>query len=165
MTDVPPKPSTSRGLRIALAVSVALNLAVMGMVAGAILRANGPMHAQMPRDLSVGFFTEALTPANRRDLLQRARTLTPGSFQDRRAMQEDLAATVAALRADPFDAAMLDKTMTAMIARVETRLDVGRDLLLGFLTDMSVADRLAFADRLEASLAKRGSRRGPLAGN
>lgn len=166
MTDLPPKPpASSRGLRLALAISVALNLAVAGVVGGAMLRADGPRSDAMPRDLGFGFFGEALTPENRTDLRQRLRAESPGFLRERRAMADDLRAIVTALRADPFDAAALDQAMQAQVARLRTRLDFGQDLLLDFLTDLSPTERQAIADRLEASAERRPPKRDPQAGN
>jgi len=169
MTDVPQKPvttpSTGRGLRIALAVSVALNLAVVGVIGGAMLRSDGPRGHDMPRDLGFGFFSEALTPENRADLRKRLIPAVPGFVQDRRKMRQDLTAILVALRADPFDAAALDLAMQAQIARLRSRLDVGQEVLLDFLSDLSASERLAFADRLEATAARRPPKREPVAGN
>jgi hypothetical protein len=54
-------PGTSRGVKIALALSVALNLAVAGLAVGAWLSDDGPRRG-MPRDLGFGPFSEALDP-------------------------------------------------------------------------------------------------------
>ena len=67
MTDLPPpvaaKPKTGKAVRIALAVSVALNLAVIGIVAGALLR-DGP-RGRFIRELDFGPYGEAFSPADR----------------------------------------------------------------------------------------------------
>ena len=96
----PPLPSTSRGVKIALAVSVALNLAVAGLAAGAWLR-DGP-RGGMPRDMSFGPFSEALDDADRksirRSLLERV-----GEFREqRKAAKAEFEALLVALRAEPF---------------------------------------------------------------
>ena len=66
---VPPVPpaASGKGLRIALGISVALNLLVVGLVAGALLR-DGDPRARMVRDLDFGPFTEALSPRDREAL-------------------------------------------------------------------------------------------------
>ena len=159
MTDLPPKPATGqpatgRGLRIALAVSVALNLAVVGIVGGALLRPDGPRSHAMPRDLGFGVFTEALTPENRADLRRRLIRAAPGFVQERQGMLQDMDAIVTALRAEPFDRGLLDTALQAQIARLQSRLGVGQSLLLEFLSDLSTSERLAFADRLEAAASR-----------
>ena len=69
-------PAAPRGVKIALAVSVALNLAVAGLAVGAWL-GDGP-HKGMPRDMSFGPFSEALDDADRR-AIRRAKRRGPNS--------------------------------------------------------------------------------------
>ena len=155
MTDLPAKPATGRGVRIALAISVALNLAVVGIVGGALLRPDGPRGYASPRDLGFGVFTAALTPENRADLRRRLIRAAPEMIGERRGMRQDMQAILTALRADPFDAARLDTALQAQLARLQSRLDVGQNLLRDFLVALPAADRLAFADRLEAAASRR----------
>ncbi len=155
------KPAPLRGLRIALAVSVALNLAVVGLVGGTLLRPDGPRGPAMPRDPGFGFFHEALTPDNRAELRQRLRSAAPEFAGKPHAPRQDVAAIVAALRADPFVPGALDQAMQAQIVQLRTRLDLGQKLLLDYLSDLPVEERQAIADRLEAAGARRGGRMGP----
>jgi uncharacterized membrane protein len=152
-----PKPANGRGLRIALAVSVALNLAVAGIVAGALLR-GGP-HGNMVRDLDFGPFTEALSPrdrlALRRDFLAR----TPDMRDLRKGMRDDLDGMLRALRATPFDADALRAAMANQGQRTADRLKLGQDLIFDRIAAMSAQDRAAFADRLEDRLLH-GPRKG-----
>ena len=141
-------------MKIALVVSVALNLAVAGLVLGARL-GDGP-HKGMPRDLSFGPFSEALSDADRhalrKDLMGRA-----GEFRSsREASRAEFAALLAALRADPFDPARLTAALTAIETRNAERLDLGRSLIEARLIEMSAAGRRAFADRLEKGLRRGG---------
>ena len=75
MTETAVVKAPGRAVRIALAVSVALNLAVVGVVAGAALKHGGSGH-EMERDSGFGPFSEALSREDRRALrgqiLQRA---------------------------------------------------------------------------------------------
>jgi uncharacterized membrane protein len=148
----PPAPS-GRGLKIALAVSVALNLAVAGLVAGAWMK-DGPSRG-MPRDLSFGPFSEALSQEDRRALRKALADRAPGFREARVAAQEEFAALLAALRASPFDPAAMQSALAAIEARNAGRLELGRSLIEARITQMSDADRLAFADRLENGLRRR----------
>lgn len=158
-TSVPtaPKPATGRGLRIALAVSVALNLAVAGVIAGAFLR-GGP-HGDMVRELDFGPFTEALSPrdrsALRRDFFARA----PDLRDLRKGMRDDLDGMLTALRATPFDADALRAAMANQGQRTLDRLKMGQDLIFDRIAAMSEQDRASFADRLESRLLH-GPRKG-----
>ena len=150
---LPPIPSR-RGLKIALAVSVALNLAVAGMVAGAWIRDGG--HGRgMPHHLSFGAFSEAFSAddrmALRRALLDRA----PDFRASSKAAKAEFETLLAALRASPFDPAVLQKALAAVEARTAGRLELGRELIENRITQMTEADRLGFADRLEAGLRRK----------
>lgn len=150
----PPLPSR-RGLKIALAVSLALNLAVVGVVTGAALR-GGPMRDQMVRDIGFGPFAEALTEGDRKALRRSFFDRSPGLRDLRATMQADMAGVLAALRAQPFDAAALRAALAAQAERLTGQMRLGQDLLAERIDAMTEAERLAFADRLEASM-----RRGP----
>ncbi|MFN4193901.1 MAG: periplasmic heavy metal sensor [Tabrizicola sp.] len=144
----------SRWLKLALAVSVALNLGVAGLVLGAWL--GDGSRKGMPRDLSFGPFSEALSDqdrrALRRDLMGRL-----GEFRtSREAARAEFAGLLAALRADPFDAEGLKSALAAIETRNAERLEMGRSLIEKRLVEMTVEERRAFADRLE-----RGFRRLP----
>ena len=158
VTSPPPAaPKSGRKLRIALAVSVALNLLIIGLVAGAVLRDGGPQ-GRMVRDLDFGPFTEALTPedrdALRRDFIRQA----PDLRDMRRQMRDDFRTVLAALRADPFDAEALRDVMANQGDRMAARLALGQDLILARIAAMTPAERAAFADRLERRL-ERGPKR------
>ena len=154
MTEPTAKTPSGRGLKIALAVSLALNLAVAGLVAGAWLSDHGPRR-DMPRDLSFGPFTEALSPQDRRALRREFLSRAP---EFRAARQEALAEfdrLLAALRAEPFDPAALTSALAAIQTRNSDRLELGRSLIETRLLTMEEADRRAFADRLDAALRRR----------
>ncbi len=145
--------ASGRGVKIALAISVALNLAVAGMVAGAWMQ--GGHDRGMPRDLSFGPFSEALGPEDRRALRKALLDRAPGFREARQAAQAEFAALLAALRASPFDPAAAQSALVAIEVRNAGRLELGRSLIEARITQMSEADRLAFADRLENSLRRR----------
>ena len=156
--SVPPVvPPSGRKLRIALAVSVALNLLILGLVAGAVLRDGGP-HGRMVRDLDFGPFTEALTPedrdALRRDFIRQA----PDLRDMRRQMRDDFSTLLAALRAETFDVEALRGVVANQGDRMAARLELGQDLMLARIAAMTPAERAAFADRLEQRL-ERGPKR------
>lgn len=151
--DPMPQAGSARGLKIALAVSVALNLGVAGMVAGAWM--NGGRDRGMPRDLSFGPFSEALSPADRFALRKALIDRAPGFREARAAAQAEFADLLTALRASPFDPAGVQSALGAIEARNAGRLELGRSLIEARISQMSEADRLAFADRLENGLRRR----------
>lgn len=145
---------SGRGLRIALAISVAFNLAVVGLVAGAMLRDGPGMRPPMVRELGFGPYTEALAPADRKALRQALLERAPEIRQARLVMRDDTEALLALLRADPFDTAAFEARMAAQHARMEKQLRLGQDLLQEFIAAMPAENRRAFADRLEAGLRR-----------
>ncbi|MFN3281085.1 MAG: periplasmic heavy metal sensor [Tabrizicola sp.] len=150
---VPPGAGGSRWLKLALAVSVTLNLAVAGLVLGAWL-GDGPRRG-MPRDLSFGPFSEALSEkdrrALRRDLMGRL-----GEFRtSREAARAEFNGLLAALRADPFDPGALRAALAAIETRNAERLELGRSLIEKRLIEMTPEERRAFADRLERGIERR----------
>lgn len=153
-----PPPSTGKGagprwIVVALVVSVALNLAVAGLAAGAWLR-DGPGR-DLPREMSFGPFTKALSDADRRELRRALGDREPGFRAAREAARAELAAFLDTLRADPFDPAAAESALAAIARRATDRLDLGRDLMTGRVLAMSESERKAFADRLERSLKRR----------
>jgi uncharacterized membrane protein len=149
----PPDAGASRWVKIALAVSLALNLAVAGLAAGAWLREG--RDRGMPRDMSFGPFTEALSDADRRELRRALGDRAPGFREARREMRADLEQLLATLRAVPFDPAAAEEALATITERTSDRLDLGRELMTGRILSMSDAERQAFADRLERGLKRR----------
>jgi uncharacterized membrane protein len=168
MTDAPKGPETAtppqtpgagqasggaNWIKVALAISVALNLAVAGLAAGAWMREG--RERGMPRDMSFGPFTEALDDSDRRELRRALGDRMPGFREARQEMRADLAALLATLRAVPFDPVAAEAAMSTISRRATERLDLGRDLIADRILAMSDAERLAFADRLERGLKRR----------
>lgn len=148
-----PEPRSPRWMKIVLAVSVALNLAVAGLVAGAMLK-DGPRRG-MPSDLSFGPFTEAFSLEDRRALRDAFRDRMPGFREARAAAKAEFAALAVALRADPLDPAALSAALAAIQARAAGRLELGRELIEARLLAMTPEERRAYADRLERGLRGR----------
>lgn len=153
---VPPSPRGSRRLRWALAVSVALNLAVAGAVAGAYLQHRpGGMAA---RDFGIGPIAEALRPEDRRALRRALMAEVPGMARVHAEGRRDLVELVAVLRSEPLEAARLRGVLTAQAARVSGHMAEARARLGDFLAELPAGERLALADRLEKLLERRGRR-------
>lgn len=150
-----PQPAPSgRGLKIALAVSVALNLAVVGLAAGAMM--NGSHGRDMPRDLSFGPFSEALSAEDRRALRKALFDRAPSFRESRTAARAEFATLLDTLRASPFDPVAMQTALAAIEARNAGRLELGRSLIEARVVEMSDDERLAFADRLEKGLRRGG---------
>lgn len=158
MTDTPSAAVPShRWLKLALAVSLALNLAVAGVVAGAALRdrGDGPPRHTAVRDLSFGPYSAALTRDQRRALLRAFSENGPGLRDLRAQMRDDLVAVAETLRRTPFDGAAFRAAIEAQSDRSTARADAGRDALIALVLEMSAAERAVFAKGLDEVLARR----------
>ena len=157
-TSPTPKPPFRWG-RVVLFVSLALNLAVAGMIGGAVLGRFDHKRAEYAaRDISFGLFSEALSEGDRKALRRAYGEAKKDIRADRNDMREDLQAVLTALRAQPFDAAGLRATLDRGTARAAERQVLGQTLLLTHLETLSAAERTALADRLEQSLKRRAKR-------
>ena len=148
MQPTPPV-TTGRGIRIALAVSVALNLGVLGVIGGALLKGGPGHHGPMVRDVGFGFISEALTSEQREDLRRRFIADHPRVLSEWSAMRNDAFAVLAALRTEPFDPEALKLALAAQGQRMSDRLTTGQKLIEEFLLALPDDQRIAFADRLE----------------
>lgn len=162
MTDpVSPAPSPvaapGRWIRVALALSLALNLLVVGISVGAMLR-GGP--APGGRDFGLGPLSEALSREDRKALRAAFLHRHPDIRAERRAIRAQFDDLLAVLRADPFDPVALDAALEAIAQRNSDLLDTGRGLVAERLKAMDTEDRANFADRLERNLRKLGRRDG-----
>jgi uncharacterized membrane protein len=158
--QTPPPASTGRWLRIALAVSLAINLGIVGMLAGAMFRHGGPPNgATMARDVGFGPFTEALSKEDRLELRRAFLAAAPELRDSRKAVRADFAELLAQLRASQFDADALRAVFDRQSARNAERMELGQRLILDLVVGMKPEARAAFADRLERSLAKGPKRR------
>lgn len=164
-----PKPSSLklpnapfRWGRVVLFVSLALNLAVAGVVGGAALGRYGHGHNDIAaRDIGFGLFNEALTPEDRRALRGAFTQARPDMREERRKMRDDLKTILTALRAEPFDVTVLQTALESGAARIEARQAQGQVLILDYLQKLSAPDRAALADRLENALKRRDGKPKP----
>lgn len=148
-----PPTTSSRGLRLALILSLMFNLLVLGLIAGAWIRDDRDMrsHSAMD-DIGFGPYLAALSGTERRDigraLMQRAGNLR----QNREAFRQDFEALIAALRREPFDIGAVSAAIDAQQARLAERLEIGKSVLYEQLTAMTPEQRRAFADGLERAM-------------
>ena len=147
-----PKQAAGRGLRIALAVSVALNLAVAGLFAGSVLKDHEDGGPRGVREIGFGPFSEALSHADRKAMRAALIAKMPELRQARQEARQDAQNLLAVLRAVPFDPAQLTALLEAQRARMAGRLEVGQELMRDLLVGMTPEARQAFADRLEKRL-------------
>lgn len=153
--------SAPRWMRIALVLSLAVNLLVAGIVAGMIVT-GGPGGRGGPdrRDVA-GLYTRALDAADRRALRRAYLHQLRDAEGARGAVLAEFRDVLRILRSEPFDAAALQAALARQRARGAARQEEGQRLLAEVLQAMSPSERAAYADRLEEGLARLQTRRRP----
>ncbi|MCC1492179.1 periplasmic heavy metal sensor [Cognatishimia sp. F0-27] len=160
--DTPPR-AVRRWTRYLLIGSLALNLLILGAVAGFLVRGGpgiGPRDARDP----VAPYTRALTETQRDDLRRSLRrnflVEDRETRTERRAgILEDYRDALTTLRADPFDPDPLRVVLDRQSARGEDRRRKGQEALAQYLAGLSSEERKAFADRLEQEISRFGKHR------
>lgn len=174
MASETPKPASSqaggstgrspRWMRWLLFGSLALNLAVVGIVAGGVLRHGGPDRNGPPRGRDfIAPYTSAFSDSQRRELgrelfasfeRKRGDARPPAPF---RAYRE----TLELLRAEPFDRAGFEQVLSAQDARAAERQKMGQQVLVDYVSGLSPDERAAYANRLEMKLDELAKRLPP----
>ncbi|MGB3245257.1 MAG: periplasmic heavy metal sensor [Sulfitobacter sp.] len=157
-----PRRPGARRFRVVLALSLALNLLLIGVFAGAIWRnAGGPgghgRFAPPGMQSYAAPYVRALPRADQRTLRRALRAEKPRPSRAER--QADYNRMLAALRADPFDPAAVRSVLTGQKTDVLALQEAAQEQWLRAVEGMDSQGRAAYADRLEEEL-KRGPRRG-----
>lgn len=141
-----------RLLRVLLVLSVALNLAVVGIVAGAALR--DPPRPDPDRGPAFGPFDRALTREDRKDLRDAFRRAAPDFRKDWARMQAEMDQLLSALRAEPYDPDLVAGIFARQLDRGTQMMALGQSLMADRLARMTPDERAAFADRLQEGMAR-----------
>ena len=155
--ETTPKPTRCPlWVKIVLGLSLALNLAIVGMIAGFVLR-GGPMGARGP---AMGYATPyvlALPRELRRDVFGAVRN--DDSLPDRRARRAEYRAMIAALRATPYDAAAVEAVLKRQAEGASRVQAAAHDAWLKAVARLSDEERVAYTARMEEALKKGGRRK------
>lgn len=142
VTAPPPTKPTSRWLKLALILSLAVNVVVFGAIVGAWWRGGGPMGGRGAGNV-VGYIA-SLPPDRRAELMQRSKGLREQSRALRQAARQAARDRAAALLAEPFDKQRFIDAQTRQIeAEQRLRLAV-RDVIAEAASNMTAAERRAF---------------------
>lgn len=142
-----------RALRIALGVSIALNLAVLGIVAGVAI--SHPPPGDPSRGFAFGPFNGALTPPERKQLREAFHREAPDMRESWKRMRGEFGAMQGILRADPYDPAAFAALLQSQQERGARVMSVAQKLIADHVAALSREDRIAFADRLEEQTRRR----------
>ena len=133
-------------LRITLALSLAANLAVVGLIAGAALSRGGPPFGAGPPGAGPFALVRALPLDERRALI---RDLREGRGRpDRAERRQRINALIDLIRAEPFDRDAVQAMLSDQRDRAAVETGRVEDAVLDRLSAMDPAARAAFAERL-----------------
>jgi len=147
------------GFKILLSISLAVNLAVAGLMAGAFVRkgTGGPMGGNAQLNYARPYI-QALPHDQRREVFDALRPAKGGADRvERRAHYADVATI---LRADTFDRAAIEVVLAKQSAFTLDVQSAGQTQWLNIIEKMNVEERRAYADGIEDAL-KRGPKRKP----
>lgn len=156
------KPQKSRRLwKVIFGLSLALNVAILGVVVGATWRSHddGRRPPALNRDIG-SLYLRALGHEHRRELGRKMRPSGKKGKAERAEIAQGFVQAIAVLRAEPFDSDALEQIMQDHSQRSETRMQEAREILLDHLISIGPDERAAYADRLEKAL-KGGAPRKP----
>lgn len=156
MNDSPTPAKTRKWFTPLLFVSLALNLLVVGILAGWLLSPGGPRgesreYAQV-RGLVGEPFVRALPKEERRALLRSAVQNRERLRENRDVISRRFAAFLTALEADVFDEATVASLLEEQRQAAIRRQEIGEALLIERLAAMTPEDRKAYAARLSDGL-------------
>jgi len=159
MADAPDvkKKSGGRWLRVVLFASLAINLLIVGMVAGAVLR-GGPWNKGRPGgpppyfELGNGPVGRALSRDSRREIGRELVDRSGDLRANRDVVRAQYVALLQALRTEPFDAALVNNIISEQQENLLRRQDIGKKLLVRHVANMTVVERTEYAERLERFL-------------
>lgn len=162
MSDTRPEPHRARSpiwVKILLAASLAANLAIAGLVTGFVMRGSGPLRGDGP-GLSYALpYIVALDRSDRRDVINTIRgNKDLPNRRTRRAQFDDM---LVALRSDPLDVAAISAVLARQAEGVSGIQSVAQDAWLAKLGEMTLEQRLTYADTVEDILRKGPKRGGP----
>ncbi|HEV8033419.1 periplasmic heavy metal sensor [Yoonia sp.] len=154
--DKSPQARPSRLWQIVLVLSLALNLAVVGVVVGSA--ASGRWGDGPPRSFDLGLapIARALEPQERRAIgrkLREDRSLRDFDLRDR------VNRVVTALRADPFDPDVLRALLAEQSERITAVQATAQEVVVEQIIAMTPERRRAFAEQVLEEMARARSLR------
>ncbi len=140
------KKRTATWVKIVLAVSIALNLAVAGIVGGAMLRDHNP---QAPSAEGVSILARAM-PFKFQTQLRGAMRDRRAEFRaDREAMRTLRANLIEALQAEPFEISAVETVLSNQRALTANLVVAGHSEVIAQIAAMDREDRARYVENLQ----------------
>ncbi|WP_457648211.1 periplasmic heavy metal sensor [Profundibacter sp.] len=156
MGDVGNKVSAGRWVKVLLAVSLGLNMLVLGAVGARLYSNRGDaLQPHNLRDASYGPYSRALSPQDRKAIGAALHREVGSLRENLPQIRETFQALILALQAEDYDRDAVHGLIAEQQAMGLKRQQVGQRLLLERLDSMTVEERRAFAKRLQRTLRHR----------
>lgn len=150
MSDTP-QPKTALWVKVVLGLSLALNLVIVGVVGGVAAR-GGPVERQGAAMNSGLPYLIALPREERVRLFRAARQVD--GFQDRRSRRSAYEDMLVVLRSPEFDRGRAEALLVSHAAGLQSTQAAVQSVWLVRVEEMSRAERLEYADRIEGVLQR-----------
>lgn len=156
---------TGRGVRIALFVSLAVNLLILGLVGGAVLDNRGKIgpRADLGPAMEAGMvpFGQAMTRSQRREFVGEMESRNGELRSNRGRVREQMTSLISAISAVPFDPEALTDAFIQAQQTLGERQRISAEVLVGRIAAMTDDERAEFVEKLEKSFRrmKPGARR------
>ena len=157
MSEVRTEKKARKWGRVVLFASLALNLLVVGVVAGAMWRFSGDRLDRRGNEFSNPFI-RALSHSDRRAIGKEMRKTREQAKEGHAARKVLYQQMTEALRADPFDLAQVEELSQRQRSAVNDRLSAAQEIWLRHIADMTAQERIEYADRLDDVLTHGGWR-------
>ncbi|MEL7092001.1 MAG: periplasmic heavy metal sensor [Pseudomonadota bacterium] len=140
-------------MRALLLISLAVNLAIVGLIAGFLMRDPGPLRGGGP-GASFGLpYLIAMERSDRRAVMDAVRD--NNDLPNRRARREQFAQMITLIRAEPLDRAAVEALLSRQARTAGEVQTAAQAAWLTQLERMDAETRATYADRIETVL-KRG---------
>ncbi|MEM1236834.1 MAG: periplasmic heavy metal sensor [Pseudomonadota bacterium] len=159
-----PRRGLGRAGKVLLYVSLALNLAVAGLVVGAVALGSDRARDKRPPTVAESGLRpimHALSGDDRRGIARQIRSELRRDGRSREEMRTLMQEFVDALGSEPYDPTRIEALLAAQRSEANIRLDSAGRALLERVNAMSAEERIGFSQRLAQELDKpRGPRPG-----
>lgn len=152
-----PKNPTPRWIRIALVVSLALNLGIAGLLVGTALRGPEARRGAVETPEGVAMLARAMPHNHQRQLRDTFRNQRDRLESDRRELKNLRENFIEALRAEPFDIAAVKNAFVAQRQILDQVTAAGHSLVISQIEKMTPQERKLYIRRLIAGSRPRDS--------
>jgi len=144
----PQAKGTPRWIKIALIVSVAVNLGIAGVIGGAALRAPENQRNNLEAPEGIAMLARAMPAAHQRELREQLRARRGDLRPDQEELRHLRDRFILALRAEPFDIEAVNHVFADQRSMLSNLTATGHDSVIEQIGKMSPRDRERYIRRL-----------------